>query len=144
MSSVEAVRTFCVARNPDPDSSLPYLISLPLSGTALVLKARDTWPRTAKVYCHRCDEWPESLDIIEEVPVRSCVRRGVAIDLVLDRARENRSQVVFTRMRNGREGIFWQSTRTTRQRMSRTSWNFGDGLIHCQAALLSFATAASR
>jgi ERCC4-type nuclease len=38
----------------------------------------------------------------------------VAIDLVLDRARENRSQIVFTTIR-GREGIFWQSPRTTRR-----------------------------
>jgi hypothetical protein len=106
---------FRVARNPDPGSSLPYLIALPLADTTLVLKARDTWPRVAKIYCHRCDDWPDMPDIIEEVPVRSCVRRGVAIDLVLDRARENRSQVVFTHMRSGREGIFWQTTRTTRK-----------------------------
>lgn len=38
-----------------------------------------------------------------------CVRRGVAIDLVLDRPRENRSQFVFTRLPTGREGIFWQT-----------------------------------
>jgi hypothetical protein len=42
------------------------------------------------------------------------VRRGAAIDLVLDRGRENRSQFVFTRAR-GREMIFWQSARTSRQ-----------------------------
>ena len=48
------------------------------------------------------------------MPVRSCVRRGAAIDLVLDRGRENRSQFVFTRAR-GREVIFWQSARTDRQ-----------------------------
>lgn len=107
--------TFIVARNPDPDSTLPYLISLPLAGEPLILKARDTWPRTAKVYCHRADTWPEPADIIGEVPVRSCQRRGVAIDLILDRARENRSQIVFTRIQGGREGIFWQSARTTRQ-----------------------------
>jgi hypothetical protein len=47
--------------------------------------------------------------------VRSCQRRGVAIDLVLDRPRENRSQLVFTRIQGGREGIFWQYARTTRQ-----------------------------
>jgi hypothetical protein len=108
-------RSFVVARNPDPESSLPYLVSLPVAGGDLILKARDTWPRTAKVYCHRSDEWPEDVEIVEEVPVLSCVRRGVAVDLVLDRARENRSQVVFTRMRTGREGIFWQSSRTVRQ-----------------------------
>jgi hypothetical protein len=108
-------KTFVVARNPEDASTLPYLLRLPLPDGDLVLKARDTWPRTAKVYCHRADAWPERPEIVEEVPVRSCVRRGVAIDLVLDRARENRSQLVFTRIQDGREGIFWQSARTTRK-----------------------------
>lgn len=106
---------FRVARNPDPDSTLPYLISLPLPSGDLVLKARDVWPRTAKVYCHRAEGWPNDADLVEEVAVRSCVRRGVAVDLVLDRARENRSQLVFTKIQGGREGIFWQTARTTRK-----------------------------
>ena len=59
--------------------------------------------------------WPDEPEIVEQVPIRSCQRRGVAIDLVLDRPRENRSQLVFTRIQGGREGIFWQSARTTRQ-----------------------------
>jgi len=101
-------RTFVVARNPDPDSRLPYLLRLPLPG-APILKAHDTWPRTARVFCHRTDVWPEDAEILEEVPVLGCVRRGVAIDLVLDRPRENRSQFVFTTLPTGREGIFWQT-----------------------------------
>ena len=48
------------------------------------------------------------------VPLRSCVRRGAAIDLVVDRARENRSQIVFTTAR-GRDAVFWQSPRTRKQ-----------------------------
>ena len=72
------------------------------------------WPRTTKVYCHRADDWPDDVDVIERIPVRSCVRRGAAIDLVLDRAREHRSQFVFTTAR-GREMIFWQSARTAKQ-----------------------------
>lgn len=106
---------FRVVRNPDELSTLPYLIELPLPSGPLRLKAKDTWPRTAKVYCHRADEWPADEEIVEEVAVRSCVRRGVAVDLVLDRSRENRSQIVFTTLRGGREGIFWQSARTTRK-----------------------------
>ena len=106
---------FEVATNPDSDSTLPFLIRLPLPNGELVLKARDSWPRTAKVYCHRAERWPEHPQIIERVPIRSCQRRGVAIDLVLDRPRENRSQLVFTRIQGGREGIFWQTARTTRQ-----------------------------
>jgi hypothetical protein len=42
----------------------------------------------------------------------------VAIDLVLDRPGENRSQLVFTQIPGGREGIFWQPARTTRQARS--------------------------
>ena len=106
---------FVVARNPDPDSSLPYLIRLPLGADGVVLKARDSWPRTAKVFCHRETEWPTDAEIVERVPVRSCVRRGAAIDLVLDRSRENRSQLVFTQIRGGREAIFWQTPRTAKQ-----------------------------
>lgn len=79
-----AQMTFRIARNPDPDSTLPYLLWVPLGSGPLVLKAQDTWPWTAKVYCHR-GEWPADPEIVEETPVRSCTRRGVAIDLVLDR-----------------------------------------------------------
>ncbi len=104
-----------IALNPEADSTLPYLIRLPLEGHSVVLKARDVWPRTAKVYCHPATAWPEHPDIVERVPVRSCVRRGAAIDLVLDRSRENRSQIVFTRIRGGREAIFWQTARTAKQ-----------------------------
>lgn len=106
---------FVVARNPDVDSSLPYLIRLPLGPQGVVLKARDRWPRTAKVFCHPATAWPDDAEILERVPVRVCVRRGAAIDLVIDRGRENRSQIVFTKIRGGREAIFWQSPRTARQ-----------------------------
>jgi len=108
------VDDFLIARNPDPDSTLPYLLRLPLTEAGIVLKVRETWPRTAKVYCHPSNDWPDQPEIVERVPVRSCVRRGAAIDLVLDRGRENRSQLVFTRAR-GREVIFWQSARTSKQ-----------------------------
>lgn len=105
---------FVIARNPDDASSLPYLLRLPLPDGPVILKVRDTWPRTAKVYCHRSDDWPGDPEIVERVPVRSCRRRGAAIDLVLDRSRENRSQFVFTKAR-GRDMIFWQSARTRKQ-----------------------------
>jgi hypothetical protein len=104
-----------IARNPDPASSLPYLLRVPL-GDALVFRARDVWPRTSAVYLHPVTpaEWPEAPEIVERVPIRSCVRRGAAIDLILDRARENRSQIVYTTAR-GREMVFWQSPRTRKQ-----------------------------
>jgi hypothetical protein len=109
-----AGRMFEVARNPDPASRLPYLVRLPLPGGDMVLKAREPWPRTGAVYCHPADgEWPSDAELVERVPVRSCRRRGGAIDLILDRPREQRSQLVFTQVR-GREVIFWQSPRTAR------------------------------
>ena len=103
-----------VARDPDPGSSLPYLIRIPLGPAGIVVKARETWPKASKVYCHRADGWPEDAEIVERHPVRSCSRRGPAIDLVLDRARQNRSQLVLTRAR-GHEVIFWQSPSTSKQ-----------------------------
>jgi len=109
---------FVIARNPDGDSTLPYIMRVPL-GDGILLKSRDTWPRTAKVYCHRVEEWPAEAEIVERVAVRSCVRRGAAIDLVLDRGRENRSQFVITVAR-GRQMIFWQTARTAKQARPRS------------------------
>lgn len=105
---------FIVARNPDPDSTLPYLVRIPLGSDGIVLKTRETWPRTSKVYCHRAEAWPPDAEIVERVATRVCTRRGAAIDLVVDRGREARSQFVLTRAK-GREVIFWQTGRTTKQ-----------------------------
>lgn len=104
-----------IARNPDPDSSLPFLLKLPL-GDGLLFKVKDTWPRTASVYCHPLprEQWPAEPDIVECVPLVSCTRRGKSIDIVLNRGRENRSQLVFTTSK-GRETVFWNSARTRKQ-----------------------------
>ncbi|MDD7967881.1 ERCC4 domain-containing protein [Actinomycetospora lemnae] len=106
-----------IARNPDPDSSLRYLLWLPV-GEGLLFRTSDTWPRTKALYCHPADlgEWPagDDLDVVERVALRSCARRGAAIDVVVDRGRENRSQIVYTRGR-GRDMVFWQSPRTRKQ-----------------------------
>lgn len=106
--------SFVIAENPDPESTLPYLLRFEVAGDTLILKARETWPRTSKVYCHRAEDWPPDATIVKEVPIREVARRGVAIDLVLDRRQEQRSQFVFTRLKGGREAIFWQSARTAR------------------------------
>ena len=94
-----------IAHNPEEGTTLPYLVRLPLGDDGIVLKTRETWPRTSKVYCHRVVGWPDDAEIIERVAIRSITRRGAAIDLVLDRGRENRSQFVLTRAR-GREMVF--------------------------------------
>lgn len=104
---------FLIAVNPEADSRLPFLIRLPLGREGVVLKTKET-PRTSKLYCHPASGWPAEAEVVERVPVRSCVRRGAAIDLVLDRGRERRSQIVFTRIRGGREAIFWQSPRSAK------------------------------
>ncbi len=102
---------FRVARNPDPQSRLPYLVWLPIEG-GLVLKARDSWPRSARVFCsHEGTRWDESRGMVDEAKVALCRRRGAAIDLVLDRPRLSRSQFVFTTAR-GRPAIWWQTSQT--------------------------------
>jgi hypothetical protein len=107
----DGARVFVVARNPDADSKLPYLLLLPLEG-GLVLKARESWPATARVYCHRFEgAWPERPSSSSK-HASSCVA-GAAIDLVLDRPRLARSQFVFTQVK-GREAVFWQTQKTAR------------------------------
>jgi hypothetical protein len=109
------VKELLIATNPDPESRLGYLLRIPL-GDGIVLRAAGTWPRTNALYCHPvgAEEWPAAPNIVERVPLRSCVRRGAAIDLIAARARENRSQLVFTTAR-GRDAVFWQSPRTRKQ-----------------------------
>jgi hypothetical protein len=104
-----------IVANPNPDSRLPYLIRLPLGG-GLVFATSDVWPRTKALYCHRLDiaEWPHDPVLIDRVELRSCSRRGAAIDVVAARPRENRSQLVHT-MARGRQVVFWQSPKTRKQ-----------------------------
>lgn len=104
-----------IARNPDADSTLPYLLRVPL-GDGLVFRTKGTWPRTGALFCYPVPlaEWPQQPDVVERVALRACARRGAAIDVVADRGREQRSQIVFTRAR-GREMVFWQSPRTRKQ-----------------------------
>ena len=104
---------FLIARNPEEDSKLPFLLRLPIGG-GLVLKARDTWPRASRIYCHPFDQgWPADAEILEQARVSSIRRRGPVIDLVLDRARLAPSQFVFTEVR-GRPAIFWQTQMAAR------------------------------
>ena len=115
------MKELLIATNPDPDSTLAYLLRVPL-GEGIVLRTAGTWPRTKALYCYPVptDEWPDSPDIVERVPLRSCTRRGAAIDVIAARARENRSQLVFTTAR-GREAVFWQSPRTRKQARPQVS-----------------------
>ena len=88
-------RVFRVVRNPDELSTLPYLVDF-----------RCCWPASAEGQGHLAahgqgllppaNEWPADEEIVEEVVVRSCVRRGVAVDLVLDRSRRPFTIVLTT------------------------------------------------
>lgn len=102
-------------RNPDPESKLPYLLRVPL-GEGLVFRTSGTWPRTKALYCHPVpvEDWPADPEPVETIELRACQRRGAAVDLVAARARENRSQLVYTHAR-GREMVFWQGPRTRKQ-----------------------------
>ena len=105
---------FVVARNPDAESRLPYLLRVPLE-EGVLLKAREPWPRSSRVFCYALEgPWPETAEILEEVPVSLCRRRGAAIDLVLDRPLLSRSQFVFTEAK-GRPAIFWQTQAAARR-----------------------------
>ena len=102
---------FRVARNPDAESRLPYLVWLPIDG-GLVLKAREPWPRAARVFCSQeGTPWDERAGLVDEAEVLLCRRRGAAIDLVLDRPQLARSQFVFTQAR-GRPAVWWQTQKT--------------------------------
>lgn len=104
-----------IAANPDPDSRLAYLMRVPL-GDGIVLRTSGTWPRTKALYCHPVPltDWPAEVEVVERIPLRSCMRRGAAVDIVATRSRESRSQLVFTTAR-GRDAVFWQSPRTRKQ-----------------------------
>src|ERR1700758_2901331 len=71
--------TFVVAQNPDPDSTLPYLLRLPIDG-GIELKAKERWPATARVYCHPVDEWPADAPVLEEGGARHRAGGGRASD----------------------------------------------------------------
>jgi hypothetical protein len=104
---------FLVVRNSDPEPSLPFLVHLPVDG-GLVLKVRASWPTTARVYCHAFDgAWPDPAELVENVAVVLCRRRGPALDLILDRPQQARSQFVFTQIK-GRSAIFWQTQKVAR------------------------------
>ena len=105
-----------IAANPDQDSRLPFLVRVPLAGGDLLFRTAGTWPREKALFAYPVPlaDWPVDPVIVEQVPLRSCQRRGAAIDVIADRSRHNRSQLVFTQAR-GRDVVFWQSPRTRKQ-----------------------------
>ena len=78
---------------------------LPLGPHGAVLKARDTWPRTAKVSCHPSQDWDDSVEVVERVSVRSCVRRGAAIEVLVDSHERYPWKFSAQQARTGRQAL---------------------------------------
>ncbi|EUA13666.1 putative eRCC4 domain protein [Mycobacterium xenopi 4042] len=78
-----------IAVNPDEDSRLPLLLRVPLGGGDLLFRTSGTWPREKALFAYPVplDEWPDDPVIVERVRLRSCRRRGAAIDVIADRSR---------------------------------------------------------
>lgn len=76
---------------------------IPIGPSGLVLRVREPWPRTSKVYCHRAGEgeWHDELEVVEDVGVRksladlagSLVDGGLAFQMA-DLAAHPRAAVV--------------------------------------------------
>ncbi len=73
--------------------------------------------------------------MVDDLPVRSCRRRGIAVDLLLERRQRSRSQFVFTHLRGGRPAVFWQTSAAARSARpgvrvpTRRSWGRNDVVI---------------
>lgn len=101
---------FSVARNPNRGARAPLLIRIPAPRGALVLESTRSWPdreRDSRELCFDTGVWPDNPELIESVPVRFCRQRGSAIDLVLDRETDSRSQFVFGKDQEG--VVVWQA-----------------------------------
>ena len=116
MADSGLVTELLIAVNPDDESRLRLLLRVPLPGGDLLFRTSDTWPREKALFAYPVplNHWPDEPVIVERVPLRSCQRRGAAIDVIANRSRLNRSQLVFTQAR-GRDVVFWQSPRTRKQ-----------------------------
>lgn len=108
-------RELLIGRSPDPGSSLPVLLRLPVAGgPPILLATRETWPGAKDLYCHELRTWPEGAEVLERHAVQACWRKGRAVHLVLERSRKRRSLFVWTQSRTGKRLIFWRTQRTMR------------------------------
>lgn len=105
-------RDFLIAKNPNPNSRLPYIIRLPVAGGEdIVLACGSDWPGVKDVFCYQLDSWPDGAEVLERVPVASCWRTGKAVHLVLRRRMRRRSMFVWVQSK-GRTLIFWRTQKT--------------------------------
>lgn len=104
---------FLVARNPDKRSALPFLLHVPTADGATWFKAKETWPRAARVFCLPTSAPNGDVEVLERVPVAACQRHGPAIDLVLQRGLNRRSQFIFV-VHRGRQQVYWQTPKAAK------------------------------
>ena len=95
---------FLIARNPEEDSKLPYLLRLPI-GEGWSPKPRHLAPLGQDALPRLRQGWPDDVEVNRRNPGRIVQAARTVIDLVLDRPRLARSQFVFTETR-GRPAIF--------------------------------------
>ena len=67
-----------IAANPESDSRLPFLVLVPLPDGDLLFRTAGTWPREKALFAYPMPlaDWPDTPEIVEQVPLRSCQRRG--------------------------------------------------------------------
>lgn len=101
-----------IARNPNPNSRLPYILRLPVAGRSpIVLATAGPWPGARDLFCLELPELPRDIEIVDKVPVQACWQAGKAVYLVLRRRNRRRSMFVWTQSR-GRTVVFWRTQKT--------------------------------
>jgi ERCC4 domain len=102
---------FVVARNPLAGAKFPYIICVPLDRKEFWFLAKETWPRSSRVFCWPIPHAPRGpLEIVDRAAVRSCTMVGQSINLLLQRRSRYRSQFVFVTSRE-KHYVFWQTAK---------------------------------
>lgn len=115
--------TFAVAHDPDADGT-PFVVRVPVDGGGrpLTFAVDEPWPSEARLPC-RATAWPDGdhVEVVDECPVISAVRRGPVVDVLLDRGVRNRAQFVLAPVEvddrgsavdGAPEAVFWQTPST--------------------------------
>lgn len=112
-----------------PAERFPYRLSIVRDGRRLLaLRVRERWPGPGmQIFCLRDDDGEDSPEgeLVERVPVRSVVRIGRKLSVVLDRPTRKRCDFLFL-TKDYKEGtgsyeqIFWRTEQAIRAHRSRS------------------------
>jgi hypothetical protein len=88
-----------------------------IEGICQEFRTNASWPRLSQLYMRRTEglRGTPGAELTEVIQLLQAERRGRIIYLTADRARDRRSQILFTTSRDGKELILWQSPRTVRK-----------------------------